>query len=219
MAREMDRLEAVDIRRLRNGRYGDGGGLWLHVNDDGRYWFFRWGSQGRNILSLGATHTISLAKARARRELLLEGRDPKAEAIPRRGSPPSAKRNCRPSVGPRKNPSICTSRNGATPSTPPDWRTSLKLYAEPGAGALPVDGIDTELVLKAIEPLWISKSQTAARVRQRVRSVSIFALRAAGAAATTRRAGAVILIKCCRARGRLRPSCITPRCPTAISRS
>ena len=88
MARDMERLHATQIRRLGKGRHGDGGGLWLHVTDSGRYYFFRWGGSGRNYFSLGPAHTISLSKAREKaracRELLLDGRDPKAEAIAQR---------------------------------------------------------------------------------------------------------------------------------------
>jgi integrase len=41
----------------------------------------------------------------------------------------------------------------------------------PGIGDLPVGEIDTGLVLKILEPIWTSKTETAGRVRGRLESV------------------------------------------------
>jgi hypothetical protein len=83
MARELHRLKAGQIDKLPIGKHHDGGGLYLHVTASGRYWFFRWGRGGRGMQSLGPTHTVSLADARAKaaaaRKLLVDGRDPKVE--------------------------------------------------------------------------------------------------------------------------------------------
>jgi integrase len=42
-------------------------------------------------------------------------------------------------------------------------------------GALPVDAVDTGLVLRIIEPLWRTKPETASRIRGRIESVLAFA--------------------------------------------
>src|SRR4030095_10942229 len=52
-----------------------------------------------------------------------------------------------------------------------DWRTTLTLYAYPVFGDLPVAAIDTGLVIKALEPIWNVKTETATRVRERVERV------------------------------------------------
>ncbi len=49
------------------------------------------------------------------------------------------------------------------------------MYAYPALGKLPVAAIDKALVLKAIEPIWYSKTETASRVRGRIKSVLDFA--------------------------------------------
>jgi integrase len=177
MARDMERLHSTDIRRLGKGRYGDGGGLWLHVNDDGRYWFFRWGAGGKHTLSLGPTHTISLSKAREKaracRELLLDGRDPKAEAIAQRVA--AKLKAQQPTFSQAADQYF--NLNGAkwrSAKHAAEWRSSLKLYAEPVFGSLPVDSVTTTLVLQALEPIWTSKTPTAARVRQRIETVLDF---------------------------------------------
>ncbi len=37
------------------------------------------------------------------------------------------------------------------------WRATLKTYAYPIIGALPIDSIDTELVRKVLDPIWKAK--------------------------------------------------------------
>ena len=51
------------------------------------------------------------------------------------------------------------------------WTNTLTTYAYPVFGTLSVSDLDTDLVLKAIEPIWISKAETASRVRQRIETV------------------------------------------------
>jgi integrase len=51
------------------------------------------------------------------------------------------------------------------------WNQTLKQYAFPVIGALPVSAIDTGLVLKCVEPIWQSKTATASRLRGRIESV------------------------------------------------
>ena len=45
------------------------------------------------------------------------------------------------------------------------WRGSLRNYASPVFGSLPVQAIDLALVMKALEPIWQTKSETASRLR------------------------------------------------------
>ena len=51
------------------------------------------------------------------------------------------------------------------------WSNSLKAYAFPILGSLPIAEISTDLILKVLEPIWISKAETASRVRQRIETV------------------------------------------------
>jgi integrase len=52
--------------------------------------------------------------------------------------------------------------------------STLKTYAHPTLGHLPVGTIDKALVLKAIEPIWYTKTETASRVRGRIEAVLDF---------------------------------------------
>lgn len=51
------------------------------------------------------------------------------------------------------------------------WSNTLETYAYPVIGDLPVSKVDTEHVLKVLEPIWFTKTETASRVRQRIERV------------------------------------------------
>ncbi len=51
------------------------------------------------------------------------------------------------------------------------WRNTLVAYAHPVFGAVPVDEIDTELVLRMLQPIWREKPETASRLRGRIEAV------------------------------------------------
>jgi integrase len=51
------------------------------------------------------------------------------------------------------------------------WTQSLTDHVYPVFGALPVQAIDLALVLKALEPIWKTKTETASRVRGRIESI------------------------------------------------
>jgi integrase len=53
--------------------------------------------------------------------------------------------------------------------------STLEMYAYPTLGKLPVAAIDKALVLKAIEPIWFTKTETASRVRGRIEAVLDYA--------------------------------------------
>src|SRR5262249_45414120 len=54
------------------------------------------------------------------------------------------------------------------------WTATLKTHAEK-ISSLPVQDIDTGLVLKVLEPIWSAKPETASRLRGRIESVLDFA--------------------------------------------
>jgi hypothetical protein len=51
------------------------------------------------------------------------------------------------------------------------WPATLATYVAPIFGDFPVQAIDVGLVMKAIEPIWTVKPETASRVRGRIESV------------------------------------------------
>src|SRR5262249_9786381 len=55
------------------------------------------------------------------------------------------------------------------------WRNTLLTYVYPIIGELPVESIDTTLVLKVLEPIWGDKTETASRLRGRIESILDYA--------------------------------------------
>jgi integrase len=51
------------------------------------------------------------------------------------------------------------------------WRNTLSSYASPVFGSLPVQSVDVSLMMKALEPIWKTKPETASRVRGRIEAV------------------------------------------------
>ena len=51
------------------------------------------------------------------------------------------------------------------------WRTTLESYAFPVIGKIAVSDVDTAHVMRVLEPIWLSKTETASRLRGRIESV------------------------------------------------
>jgi integrase len=51
------------------------------------------------------------------------------------------------------------------------WPSTLEDYVYPVFGPIPVQAVDVGLVMKALEPIWKTKPETASRVRGRIESI------------------------------------------------
>jgi integrase len=58
-----------------------------------------------------------------------------------------------------------------SPKHAAQWPATLSAYVYPIFGPLPVHTVDVGLVMKAIEPIWTEKPETASRVRGRIENV------------------------------------------------
>ena len=72
------------------------------------------------------------------------------------------------------------------------WSSTLRTYVAPVIGRLPVQEINTSLILQVLKPLWGVKTETASRVRGRVEAIIDWATHMNIAAAITLPAGAAI---------------------------
>jgi integrase len=163
--------------KTKPGIYGDGGGLYLKVTPTGtKSWVFRYWTNGRrHALGLGPCHTITLAeareKAREQRRLRLDGHDPaatkRAKAAERRVETAKAMtfRQCAEAYINTHEAGWRNAKHAA------QWTATLTTYAYPMFGSLPVAAVDVGLVMKAIEPIWSTKPETASRVRGRIESI------------------------------------------------
>ena len=173
----MEKLRALDVWRLPAGKWPDGKGLYLAVTGpEARSWIYRYVLRGRErYLGLGPANAISLKRAR---ELAAEARRLRAEGI----DPVEQRRKQRSALLVEQSKSV-TFREAAeayigmhevawkNPKHRAQWRSTLSAYAYPVIGHLPVSAVDTSLVLKVLEPVWLSKPETASRLRGRVESI------------------------------------------------
>lgn len=167
------------------GRYGDGRGLYLQVTPAGvRSWLLRYERGGRErAMGLGPVDDFTLAEARERarkaRQLLQDGIDPiDARKQERARSASEAALASASNVTFKE----CSeqyfkfhSRKWKNSKHAAQFLSTLKMYAYPALCKLPVAAIDKTLVLKAIEPIWYTKTETASRVRGRIEAVLDFA--------------------------------------------
>src|SRR5947199_160160 len=63
----------------------------------------------------------------------------------------------------------------SNPKHAAQWTSTLEAYAHPVLGKLPVGAIETAHVVKVLEPIWTTKTETARRVRNRVETVLAWA--------------------------------------------
>ena len=178
MARSIGKLTAMAITQAkRRGYYGDGGGLFLQLSVSGaKSWVFRFKESGRlREMGLGPTHTVSLAEARQKalecRKVRLDGHDPiearKAERM--KAKLDAAKAMTFEACAERY---IAAHKAGwKNDKHAAQWPATLGTYVHPVFGSLPVQAVDVGLVMKAIEPIWTAKPETASRVRGRIESI------------------------------------------------
>jgi integrase len=181
-SQKSNRLTARVVEQVKApGYYGDGGGLVLRVVEGGsKVWLFRYKTQGRvREMGLGPVRDVSLAEAR-------EGAR-EARRLRRAGIDPiDAKRQrqaaARLDAAKLITFSQCAAayienhrtswRNGKHAA---QWEATLRTYAYPVFGNLPVAAVDTALVIKVLDPIWSKKPETASRLRGRIEAVLDFA--------------------------------------------
>jgi integrase len=174
----------------------DGGGLWLQVGlgkdkQVTKSWIFRYATAGTKVsrtgreyrrerqMGLGALYTVGLAEARemARQARLLvqQGKDPIDERDTAKGAAAAAR-------GKRVTFDQATEaylqkfedswKNRAHRR---QWRSTMREYVLPVLGKIDVAVIDTDAVLRVLDPIWSQTPETASRVRGRIESVLDFA--------------------------------------------
>lgn len=167
----MGKLTAAKIRSISEaGRYADGDGLLLDMNgkQSGR-WLLRVQSGGkRRDIGLGSLKNVSLADARAAafltRQKIAQGIDPVAERKQERQIIPTF-RDAALAVHQAHQEGW---KNGKHQK---QWLATLETYAFPSLGNLTVDQIEGPAIRDVLAPIWLSKPETARRVRQRIGTV------------------------------------------------
>jgi integrase len=184
MARKVEQLSTAKVKHAKPGLHHDGGGLYLQVTTGkdraiNKSWLFRFKLNGRERwMGLGPLGTIGLGEARAAaavaRQRVLAGDDP----IDVR----DAKRSQSASAGATMTFERCAvaymaahEKSWRSAVHRRQWMQSLRDYVYPPIGKTPVDQINTEAVLRVLQPIWHDKPETANRVRSRIELVLDYA--------------------------------------------
>ncbi|HEX5211393.1 MAG TPA: Arm DNA-binding domain-containing protein [Pseudolabrys sp.] len=160
MATTRGRLTALAVQHAKKpGMLADGDGLYLQVaGSSARSWIFRYSLDGRTReMGLGSLKARSLAAARAKaaecRALLADGIDPidARDGERARRAVDQARaitfEQCADAYIEAHGPAWRNAKHYS------QWKTTLQTYASPVFGKLPVQSIDTALVMKALEPI------------------------------------------------------------------
>ena len=180
MARQLHKLSARTVETLTEpGRYSDGGGLYLVLDPAGRRrWVFRYARNGKTTdMGLGASgkHAVSLADARAAaasaRALLEHGKDPRTEREAQRAAERAAETKSVVTFGAFADELVEQIEEGfRNAKHRQQWKNTLVEYGAP-IREKPIDAIGTDDVLEVLKPIWLTKAETASRVRGRIERV------------------------------------------------
>src|SRR5258708_511085 len=194
MARPTNRLSTLTLKKnLPPGLYADGGGLYLQVSEQAtKAWIFRFTRAGRpRKMGIGPVRVkpddkrITLADARqkaaAARSLLIDGVDPIEARKARKDSQALEKAKALTFKECAEGYIEANKPGWKSPKHANQWRMTLLGIDPKGKPAkndycklirdLPVAAIDDGLVMKVLQPIWNTKTETANRVRGRIEKV------------------------------------------------
>lgn len=181
-----NKLSSLGIKALKKpGRHSDGNGLYLVVGKTGtKKWILRTvvkdttkeSGVRRTDIGLGGLSLVSLKEAREEaarmRKVARAGEDPLEERRKARTTVPTFEEAAN-QVHEDHSKTWKNEKHAA------QWINTLKKYAFPYFGDMPVSQIGSAEVLKALSQIWLTKPETARRVRQRIGTVMDWA-KAAG---------------------------------------
>jgi integrase len=190
------KLKALSVvREKRPGMYNDGGGLYLQVTAGAKSWVFRYWISERDLTTGELVRDPTTNKVRGTsREMglgsciivtLNEARDRAAECrrLREKGIDPIEARREARQQGALEKAKTLKFRDAAAAYIAAhragwrndkhvrQWENTLAAYADPIIGALSVQAVDTSLMCKVLEPIWMTKPETAGRVRGRIESI------------------------------------------------
>ena len=175
MAALSGKLTKKLVENLGAGRHGDGAGLYLVVDPSGaRRWIVRVTVKGqknrkgaplRTDFGLGGADIVTLNQARERgleyRRMAKTGLNPRFNAT--RDIPTFEEISRQVHID--RMPTWKNQKHGQ------QWINTLRDYAFPKIGRMPIDSIGQPEILMCLSPIWTDKHETARRLSQRIKTV------------------------------------------------
>lgn len=167
----MGKLTAVKVKSLKEpGRYSDGEGLILKLFGTGRgSWIVRVQTNGkRQDIGLGKLSDVSLADAREAARTIRRGVKTGTNVLEERRKERLEIPTFQKAAGLVHNEHKAAWKDGKHQS---QWINTLEVYAFPLLGEHLVSDIEGPAIRDVLAPIWLSKPETARRVRQRIGAV------------------------------------------------
>ena len=176
----MSKLTNIQLKsKNKTGRYPDGNHLYFVIGKNGNQnWTIIYTINGKKReMGLGPYPEISLKSARLKRDglkaLIIQGKDPLVERDRQREQERLLKQSTFKEISLSYISQMeCQWRNLKHRQ---QWRNTLKTYVYPSVGNLPISEIETNHIKDLLMPIWMSKKETASRVRQRIEKIIYFA--------------------------------------------
>jgi integrase len=171
------KLTTADVDRAPPGRHFDGDGLYLEVRGpESKSWIYRYTLRGEERWhGLGSARDVSLAAARKKRDKarveVREGLDLVAErkrvkAAQKLGDGVTFRQAAESYIKAQQEGGAWSNHKHAA-----QWAATLTTYACPVVGDLSVQVITRADIIRVLEPIWITRAETARRVRGRIESI------------------------------------------------
>lgn len=164
-------LTAAQVAALKKeGTHRVSHSLYLQIRGGNRSWLFRYRFRKKpKWMSFGPADLLTLTEARNRavaaRKMLLDGRDPRAERDAERQVSTMTFAQCAEACIEALAPQWSNAQHAY------QWRQTVRQYANPVIGHLPVDQVDANHLVKILEPIWTTKTETATRLRERLERI------------------------------------------------
>ncbi|WP_037296231.1 site-specific integrase [Roseobacter sp. AzwK-3b] len=186
-------LTPLQVKNAKPGRHADGGGLYLLVKASGaRSWVFRFMLNGKSRdmgLSRCPEAIAIMQKSQSDQLTLAEARDLAAiyRLKVKAGIDPLSERQKALAEAAAENllheaeqvtfqeaaSDYLSAREGTWRNAKhrQQWHNTLRDYVFPVIGDMAVKDVETQHVLRVLEPIWGTKSETASRLRGRIESI------------------------------------------------
>lgn len=162
-------LTAMQANAFGKGKYADGQGLWLvKSRKDAGKWMLRLVVAGkRREMGLGRWPDVSIAEARERasdaRKMLRDGIDPilERDKLKLRSDRLTLAQAVQGCFEARQAELKGDGKAGR-------WLSPLNIHVLPKIGKLPIEDVDQHSIMKALEPIWHIKADTARKSMNRI---------------------------------------------------
>lgn len=174
----MAKLTQADVLRLPDGNHSFGDGLLLRVKGDSRTWSVRVQVNGKRL-----TRGLGSAKAMALKQARIEAAKLKLEIIAgdvrtKREKLPAAERKTlfkdvwQKAIEARAAVAMWKNEKHAA-----QWTSTVQTYALPELKNIDVADITRQDILRVLKPIWLTKPDTATRLRGRLEMIFDYCIR------------------------------------------